>query len=166
MVPMQKQSNVQAMKVSWSGTFDAAHWIPGHPGKCKNMHGHTWKVEVSASVPMSEFHDGMLVDFGVFKKVVEKYDHTILNRCPDVLHEVYVPPGDHLRAQKLQTIFDSLSGFMRFGDFDYPSAENIANRILNDVFSELITMGYMKPVIIVKVWESEHSYAEAVSFAN
>lgn len=28
-------------------TFDAAHFLPDYDGKCRNMHGHTWKVEVS-----------------------------------------------------------------------------------------------------------------------
>jgi 6-pyruvoyltetrahydropterin/6-carboxytetrahydropterin synthase len=25
--------------------FDAAHYIKNYPGKCKEQHGHTWKVE-------------------------------------------------------------------------------------------------------------------------
>lgn len=28
-------------------TFDAAHFLPDYPGVCRNMHGHTWKVEVA-----------------------------------------------------------------------------------------------------------------------
>ena len=27
-------------------TFEAAHWLPHHPGKCWKLHGHTWTVEV------------------------------------------------------------------------------------------------------------------------
>ena len=27
-------------------TFEAAHWLPGHTGKCNALHGHTWTVEV------------------------------------------------------------------------------------------------------------------------
>ena len=26
--------------------FDAAHFLPWHEGKCKNLHGHRWEVEV------------------------------------------------------------------------------------------------------------------------
>lgn len=27
-------------------TFDAAHQLVGHKGKCSNLHGHTYKLEV------------------------------------------------------------------------------------------------------------------------
>ena len=28
-------------------SFDAAHYLPGHEGKCQNLHGHTYKLEVT-----------------------------------------------------------------------------------------------------------------------
>jgi 6-pyruvoyltetrahydropterin/6-carboxytetrahydropterin synthase len=28
------------------GHFDAAHYLPNHPGRCATLHGHTWKVKV------------------------------------------------------------------------------------------------------------------------
>ena len=31
------------------GHFDAAHSLAGYPGECRNLHGHTWDVEVSVS---------------------------------------------------------------------------------------------------------------------
>ena len=34
------------MKLGVSTDFSAAHSLPRHPGKCKNLHGHTYKVEV------------------------------------------------------------------------------------------------------------------------
>ena len=27
--------------------FDAAHALRGYPGECRNLHGHTWDVEVT-----------------------------------------------------------------------------------------------------------------------
>ncbi|MBN1869414.1 MAG: 6-carboxytetrahydropterin synthase QueD [Candidatus Omnitrophica bacterium] len=63
----------------------AAHFIKGHEGKCKNLHGHTWKVEVTVR------HDrldglGMVADFTVLKKKLQEVlgpiDHACLNELP------------------------------------------------------------------------------------
>lgn len=63
-------------------SFDAAHFIPGHQGKCKNVHGHTWKGDVSlVTGELDEM--GMVIDFAEVKKVLAKIldqiDHQFLN---------------------------------------------------------------------------------------
>jgi len=62
--------------------FSAAHQIPQHPGKCKNIHGHNWEVEVSVLVrDLDEI--GMSVDFSHLKRalgeIVGRFDHVNLN---------------------------------------------------------------------------------------
>lgn len=67
--------------------FEAAHFLPKHQGKCKRLHGHTYKLEVTVSrlkhlCPIND--DGMVVDFSDLKKVVQKeiieqVDHELLN---------------------------------------------------------------------------------------
>ena len=63
-----------------SVAFDAAHYIPGHE-KCGNVHGHTYRIEVEVT---GELEKGMIMDFSdleaVVRKVIEKYDHNLLNR--------------------------------------------------------------------------------------
>jgi 6-pyruvoyltetrahydropterin/6-carboxytetrahydropterin synthase len=65
--------------------FSAAHRLRGYKGKCENLHGHNWRVEV---VVGAEELDklGMVVDFKVVKQrltqVLDKYDHRFLNRLP------------------------------------------------------------------------------------
>lgn len=68
--------------------FDAAHFLPSHPGKCKNLHGHTWLVEVWAEGEVDP-ETGMVVDFGDMKTVIDFLDHTALNA---VLPEEFLPP--------------------------------------------------------------------------
>jgi 6-pyruvoyltetrahydropterin/6-carboxytetrahydropterin synthase len=50
--------------------FDASHLLPAHDGKCKNLHGHTWKVEITVKAD-APFEDGpktgMVMDFGDIK---------------------------------------------------------------------------------------------------
>lgn len=67
--------------------FDAAHKLVGYEGKCKNLHGHTWKVEVF--VVGKEVDDiGMVIDFGILKQslqeITDKLDHTYLNDTQEI----------------------------------------------------------------------------------
>src|SRR5690606_22498239 len=66
--------------------FEAAHQLPFHDGKCKNLHGHTYKVEVEVVAELLQTDGaktGMVMDFGdlsaAFKKeVFDKLDRTSL----------------------------------------------------------------------------------------
>ncbi len=39
-------------------SFDAAHFLANHPGQCRNLHGHRWKVraEVQAAQRAGAWH--------------------------------------------------------------------------------------------------------------
>tara|TARA_Y100000310_G_scaffold325538_1_gene389156 strand:- start:902 stop:1234 length:333 start_codon:yes stop_codon:yes gene_type:complete len=74
------------MKITKIFTFDSAHRLPWHKGKCFTLHGHTYKLEVTVEGPLNK--DGIVVDFGDLKKVVkkeilDKYDHKYLNKFFD-----------------------------------------------------------------------------------
>lgn len=67
-------------------TFDAAHCLPQHPGKCKNLHGHTYRLQVGVSGDVNPA-TGMVLDFGVVdtimeEEVVRHLDHKNLNEVP------------------------------------------------------------------------------------
>lgn len=72
-------------ELSVKGDFCAAHFLKGYEGKCKTLHGHTWKVEVTIA---SEHLDkiGMVADFALIKKnlreFLETIDHVHLNELP------------------------------------------------------------------------------------
>lgn len=64
------------------GHFDAAHALYGYPGECRNLHGHTWDVEVT--VAAEQLDDiGIVYDFALLKKdlaaVLDAYDHVYIN---------------------------------------------------------------------------------------
>jgi len=70
----------QLMKLKLSQNFDAAHCIGSHKGKCKNVHGHTWTVNVELEFLVDIFFDGgILVDFGDIKSLINELDHKNLN---------------------------------------------------------------------------------------
>lgn len=63
-------------------TFDAAHHLHCYEGKCKNLHGHTYKLIIMISGYLNEV--GLAMDFGDIKKMYEvvvkqKLDHRYLN---------------------------------------------------------------------------------------
>jgi 6-pyruvoyltetrahydropterin/6-carboxytetrahydropterin synthase len=64
-------------------TFDAAHQLPYHAGKCKGLHGHTYRMQIGIK-GVANPHTGMVVDFSEVKelvnqKIINKLDHSYLN---------------------------------------------------------------------------------------
>ena len=67
--------------------FDMAHVLLNYPGKCKNIHGHTYKLEVTVKgCPCNDDTSpkkGMLIDFSDFKNLIQneiitKWDHALM----------------------------------------------------------------------------------------
>jgi len=59
-------------------TFEAGHYLPCHPGKCSNPHGHSYRVKVEMLGHVNEA-DGVVVDFGDIKEIIDDLDHSWLN---------------------------------------------------------------------------------------
>lgn len=63
-------------------TFEMAHALDGYEGKCANLHGHSYHLEVT--VEGSELNpDGMAIDFGSIKQTVQqaiisRFDHALV----------------------------------------------------------------------------------------
>ncbi|MBB3126346.1 6-pyruvoyltetrahydropterin/6-carboxytetrahydropterin synthase [Paenibacillus rhizosphaerae] len=68
--------------VSKEFTFDAAHHLHAYEGKCKNLHGHTYKAVFGISAYPDEI--GITADFGLIKQIWKEriepsLDHRYLN---------------------------------------------------------------------------------------
>ncbi len=77
------------MRVTSRFTFDAAHRILGHAGKCAYLHGHTYHLEVTVAAPQLDAL-GMVIDFDdlkalVRKAILERWDHATLLSQQDPL---------------------------------------------------------------------------------
>lgn len=69
-------------------SFEAAHMLSDHGGLCKNVHGHSYKVQVTVSSNDGELlkegpSKGMVIDFGHLKallqeKLFNKLDHAFI----------------------------------------------------------------------------------------
>lgn len=66
-------------------SFDAAHFLSDYEGKCKNIHGHRWRVVATVqgdALQPEGSQRGMLMDFGDLKTdlktLCDKYDHSLI----------------------------------------------------------------------------------------
>ncbi|SNR17759.1 6-pyruvoyl trahydropterin synthase family protein [Tenacibaculum jejuense] len=75
------------IRITKKFTFETAHALYGYDGKCKNIHGHSYKLFVTViGEPISDTNNpkyGMVIDFGDLKKIVNKeivdeFDHSTL----------------------------------------------------------------------------------------
>ena len=106
-------------RVTRSFSFEAAHQLPWHAGKCKRLHGHHYRVEVTVEGPIDD--NGVVIDFDDVKSVVqaeivERYDHQYLNDFLDnptaelLAHDVWkrlAGAGLHVVALRLWETPDS-----------------------------------------------------------
>lgn len=103
-------------------TFDSAHQLPDHPGKCRRLHGHTYRLEVTVEGEI-DARTGMVLDFYdlssvVKEKVVSRLDHRYLNDfvenstaenlCLWIAQELSELPLKQLRLWETPTSFATL----------------------------------------------------------
>ena len=105
-------------------TISAAHHLPNYSGKCKAVHGHSWKIVVEIEGEVNE-ETGMVLDFVKVKEVINKYDHTDLNNFLenptaenlvelflDELKKVY-PEYESIRIKVYESEKSYTEGFIR-----------------------------------------------------
>ena len=99
------------MNITKIFTFDAAHKLPLHHGKCKNLHGHTYKLEVTVNGELKK--DGMVIDFVDLKKIVKNqvlddYDHKYINdfmnnsTVENIVKDIWNRLQDYLSLYKIK----------------------------------------------------------------
>lgn len=71
------------MRIKRRFGFEAAHVLPAHPGKCRNLHGHSYELVVSVDRVVDR-SSGMGIDFSEIKdvvrrEVVDRLDHRYVN---------------------------------------------------------------------------------------
>jgi len=86
--------------------FSSAHQLRGYKGKCENLHGHNYKIEIYARG--SELNNiGLLVDFGELKEaadeIVRYLDHRNINELPPFDAELN-PSAENLARYILERV--------------------------------------------------------------
>ncbi len=77
--------------------FSAAHYLKDYPGKCANIHGHNYRVQITVEGEKLD-HLGMVVEFEVIKQAlkpwIDRFDHGFLNEIPPF--DVVQPSAENL----------------------------------------------------------------------
>jgi 6-pyruvoyltetrahydropterin/6-carboxytetrahydropterin synthase len=86
--------------------FSSAHQLRGYRGKCENLHGHNYRVEIYARGRELD-NIGLLVDFGELKtatdEVVAYLDHRNINELPPFDEELN-PSAENLARYILERV--------------------------------------------------------------
>lgn len=110
-------------------SFAAAHQLRKYRGKCENIHGHTFQVEVKVRARKLN-RIGLAIDFRELKEITDRilagFDHRLLNELPEFSRQ-------------------------------NPSSENLARSIFRRMQGAL--RGTAVTMSEVTVWESEDSAA-------
>ena len=124
--------------------FEGAHILSScYSKECKNIHGHSYKVEVFISSEILN-EDGMVIDFKELKEavnpIIQNWDHALLVPIP--LYPSIVNSG----LKVLSTTFN-------------PTAENMARYFFN-MIHDLLKVSQRKLILKVRVHETETGWAE------
>lgn len=135
-------------KIAKEFSFDMAHMLDGHDGKCQNLHGHTYKlqVEVCGELIREGAKSGMVIDFSDLKAVVKR-------EILDLMDHAFIYDLTSERECQVARLLSDLNS-KNFGIPMRTTAENMAQFM----FEKLQQAGL--PVSLIRLWETPTSYCE------
>ena len=124
--------------------FESAHAISNHPGKCRNVHGHSYELRVSVAASELNTND-MIMDFAELKAIVKdnvirELDHALL-LCND---------------GELSDEFRNHSGKMIWTERE-PTAEHMLEMIVDRIQPHIPNHIKLKQL---QLWETRSSFAQ------
>jgi len=148
------------MIISKEIQFDAGHRVPNHHSKCKNPHGHRYRV-VAVLQSTAKIHaegssqEGMVMDFGFIKELLTTHIHDELD------HGFIVYEKDKVLMDRLQPGDNTEPDDWNVIPFPYvPTAENIAKWSFKEL-KELVEerSDGCAFLLSIEVWETPTSMA-------
>jgi len=133
--------------------IDMGHRVPNHKSKCRNLHGHRYKIEAivrdKVITTPGASDEGMVIDFGDIKEIMmeeidAKFDHGFVMYVDDEFKSYF----NLMRNENNQKII--------FVDF-IPTAENLAKHWFELIESKLRERKIK--LLGVRVWETPTSTA-------
>ena len=125
--------------------FDAAHVLTNHQGLCKNLHGHTYRVDVSVAQAEDDGRD-MVIDFKDLKTIAnevicDRFDHAFIYNTESAGEKEIAAVVEKNGMRTVAIPFRS-------------TAENLAKLFYNELKERI------PGLFAVKVWETADSCAE------
>ncbi len=132
------------MKIAKEFKWEMGHRLPDHFGKCKNVHGHSYKMLVEFSGDLDK--NGMIIDYydveKIINPVIEKLDHAFMVNKND---KVVLDFLKKMNSKRVVVEFES-------------TAENICNYLLGKISKTNLPKNVKE--IKVRVQETTEDYAE------
>ncbi len=134
--------------------IDMAHRVPNHKSKCKNLHGHRYKIELGCDDKIIDTRgvsdEGMVIDFSDMKQILmdeidTKFDHGAIFYYNDPIVNIINQLKEFQNPIKIH-----------FVDF-IPTAENLC-KYWYQLLKEPLEQRNIK-IKYVKVWETPTSTA-------
>lgn len=125
--------------------FDAAHVLTNHQGLCKNLHGHTYRVDIAVSQSENNGND-MVIDFKDLKSIArevicDRFDHAFIYNT-----------GSEGECEIAQVV--KKNGMRTVAIPFRSTAENLSRLFYRDLKARVSGLSS------VKVWETADSCAE------
>lgn len=135
-------------KIAKEFSFDMAHMLDGHDGKCKNLHGHTYtlQVEICGELYTEGAKQGMVMDYSDLKAIVKR---EILDKMDHAFIYDLTSDKECSIAQLLNELESKTFGI---------SARTTAEQMAKYIFDTLSAVGL--PVSLIRLWETPTSYCE------
>ena len=133
------------MKIAKEFRWEMGHRLPFHEGKCKNLHGHSYKMLVEFTGEPDD--NGMVMDYYIVKElinpIVEELDHSFMVEDNDT---------------RLINLLDSMDSKYIKVDF-HSTAENLVYYFIEEITNSNLPGNIS--AIKVTIFETETTYAEA-----
>ena len=131
------------MKIAKEFHWEMGHRLPFHKGKCKNLHGHSYKAVVEFEGKLDT--NGMLIDYYdvklIVQPIIEALDHGFMVQKDDI--EVI----EALQKLKSKTIINNL----------HSTAENLCTYFLQEIKKS--NLPKQIEIVTVTIHETKDSYA-------
>ena len=76
------------IKLHMEVVIDSAHFLDGYEGKCREVHGHAWRIRIWIKGHSSQLDKlGILFDFTNVQYIKNLYDHKLLNKCMPFIND-------------------------------------------------------------------------------
>lgn len=154
--------------------IDAAHRVPLHASKCKNVHGHRYKIEayVTGSLAKEGSEEGMTMDFGFIKeelsrKIAYPCDHGMILQFNDPILQLLIPNSWEPLVDLFKdthVVWQPLvlpNGFRFYFIRNTPTAENLAAHWYGMLERGIKERTQGRALLTrIRVWETPNCWAE------
>jgi 6-pyruvoyltetrahydropterin/6-carboxytetrahydropterin synthase len=132
------------VKIAKEFQWEMGHRLSFHKGKCRNLHGHSYKLWIELNG--KEDANGLLMDYydlaNLIYPIIEKIDHSFMVSSKDI---------------SLIDALNKLDSKMVIVEFE-STAENICKYIIEEIKKSTLTANIKS--IKARIYETDDDYAE------